>query len=294
MAAMAMPARYDGGRGSGGGGLTTGGEGAHGERQRGEEGLQQQREAGGGKVAAEYRLGVDVQDLHGIHLSGYALRPGADEGAFQAAWEAASAPARALPGFVYQDLCRQQEELTAKVGDEGASHPSPFQYMEYTLYDSLESAQAAASANDRPPLQGLQENARAWQGLYKIAIRVVKEEPRNDQLVLYNLFKVDSQSTANFVVAVSWPRRVEFQSSEKGFLSATVHRSVVPPDASYAVFNRADWASMDALVASEARMLGNFPVSPSERERPYSVKYYPGLYKLVRSFAEDGLLEGQG
>lgn len=223
-------------------------------------------------------LGVTIRDHHGIYFAGYNLPSLSDEQPFLEAWERAAAPIRAQRGFLYQELYKQ-------VDVPASDNRPPFDHVEYTVFDSLEGLEGAAGMDNwaaaRAVLSAYEVLGSSSGGIYKVAIRVARSEPEEEELVALNLLEIESEGTMKFVAAVSWPRRVEFQSSRPGFLSATLHRSV-SPESRFALFNRAEWSSAGSLVDAERRMEGAFPVAPTERE--HEVKVFQGIFKVLRRY----------
>lgn len=223
-------------------------------------------------------LGVTIRDHHGIFFAGYNLPGQGDEPRFLEAWERAAAAARERRGFLYQELYKQ-------VDVPSSDNRPPYDHIEYTVFESLDGLEGAAATAEwaaaRAALAGFEAPGGSSRGVYKVAIRVARSEPEEEELVALNLLEIESEATAKFVAAISWPRRVEFQTARPGFLSATLHRSV-SPESRFALFNRAEWATAASFLDAEQRMEGAFPVAPSERE--HDVTVFPGVFKVVRRY----------
>eukprot|EP00897_Mesotaenium_endlicherianum_P010438 jgi/Mesen1/9422/ME000618S08822 len=242
-------------------------------------------------ASAHAPLGVNISDSHSVYFAGYVVASEGDEAEFQQIWEDAVAHTRQQKGFRYQELAKQEpgmvQQLQQELQQGEGEGQHPFSFIEYTVFDSLKALQATTGSEDwsrarerlakyAPP------GGASAGGPYSISIRVARSQPQEGEVVLVNLLEVASEPTANLVETISWPKRVEFQSSQPGFLTATLHRSL-EASAQWKLVNRSEWSSLEALLASEKRMRGAFPVAPPERAS--ELHYFPGLFRVVRSFS---------
>lgn len=227
-----------------------------------------------------YPLGVELRNHHGVYFAGYVLPTPNDETRFVETWEKVAASRSTHKSSLYQELARKQPWEPSLRRKEGQYR---YDFVEYSVFDSMEGLHKAAEDEDwkqgQEDLKEFQPDGEKAAGFYDVTIRVAKEEPREQELVVYNLFEVKGKQTADFLAAISWPKRVEFESSQTGFLSAVLHRTA-DEQRRFIVFDRTEWRNQEAFIKAEQRMEDNFPLVPHERQD--SLKFHPGLFTIVR------------
>jgi heme-degrading monooxygenase HmoA len=92
-----------------------------------------------------------------------------------------------------------------------------------------------------------------------------------EPVVLINSFEVPEGAEEVFLAG--WERQREYLSSQEGYLSTKLHRSVAP-DADFRFVNVAHWESGQAFRDATSQ--------PEFRDAPVPFRFHASLYEVVR------------
>jgi heme oxygenase (mycobilin-producing) len=92
-----------------------------------------------------------------------------------------------------------------------------------------------------------------------------------DPVILINAFEVPAQADDRFVEG--WERARDFLSTQAGYVSSSLHRSI-SPDADFRFVNIARWESIEAFQAATSR--------PEFTGGRLPFRFHASLYEVVR------------
>lgn len=92
-----------------------------------------------------------------------------------------------------------------------------------------------------------------------------------EPVVLINAFEVSEAEDESFLAG--WERQRDFLSTQQGYLSTRLHRSL-SPDASFRFVNVALWESAQAFRDATSQ--------PEFRNAPVPLRFHASLYEVMR------------
>jgi heme oxygenase (mycobilin-producing) len=105
---------------------------------------------------------------------------------------------------------------------------------------------------------------------------MTQPEPASGPVTLINAFEIAPEQLDTFLAG--WRERAEFMSTQPGFRSFRLHRSL-SPDSRFQLINVAEWDSADALQAATSQPAFTDSVRRSVAE--CQVSAYPAIYRVA-------------